>query len=194
MIFSLPSSASPSQTAFASPDLFDGDVVRELGPGLLAQAYRRVGNRQDAEDLVQEMWCSALRSASGFEGRSSLRTWLGTILMRRIAERFRRGRVLSSFDEESFTPDSEPGFERHDLELAQRLTAGALATLSLQERAAFRLCDLEEVEREHACEQLGITRGHLRILLHRARRKLVDYAATHDLRATSSLRLAQPRR
>ena len=151
-------------------------AIRELSPGLIAYAYRRVGQRQDAEDLVQETWYSALRSMPTFEGRSSLRTWLVTILSRRIAERYRRRRTYEPFEEEAHATltslPTENEIEKLDLELAAQVASSAFGSLSEVEQRAIELCDVNDEDRDRVAEDMGVTRGHLRVLLHRGRHKL----------------------
>ena len=77
---------------------FERLVERHRGE-LHAHCYRMLGSVQDAEDAVQESLLGAWRGLAGFEGRSSLRTWLfrvATNACLRLASR--RPRRMLSFD------------------------------------------------------------------------------------------------
>src|SRR5829696_10438984 len=89
----------------SAPDLTaarDGDeaaFTRLVAPhraGLLAHCYRMLGSAQDAEDALQDALLRAWRGLRGFEGRSSVRSWLYSIATNvclRALER-RRRRIL----------------------------------------------------------------------------------------------------
>jgi RNA polymerase sigma factor (sigma-70 family) len=152
--------------------LITSQVIEELSPSLFNIALRKVARREDAEDLVQETWISALRTISTFEGRSTLRAWLTGILRRRIADRYRRERPSSELDEEAHeSPWYCPG-EHHDLDQAAQSALSALGQLTALERTAVTLCDLEDLDRDEAALRMQINKGYLRVLLFRARGKL----------------------
>src|SRR3954452_18824049 len=70
-------------TAFAG-------IVDDWSPVMLSVARRYVRDRQAAEDVVQETWLGVLTGLAGFEGRSSVRSWVFAILVNRARTRRRR--------------------------------------------------------------------------------------------------------
>src|SRR5215217_6931359 len=86
-------SAPPSVGGVVTTDLItraragDGDAFRALTEPhrreLLVHCYRMLGSFQDAEDALQDTLLSAWRGLGGFDGRSSLRTWLYRIATNR---------------------------------------------------------------------------------------------------------------
>ena len=164
----------------------DAAQVRELDPYLERYALRSVRDRDAAREVVQETWAAAIAALPTFEGRSSLRTWLTTILRRKIVERYRRARPTETLDEarHGAVLRTSMGVERGlDQEVAISVVHAAMDRLPASEQAAVRLVDLEGVDREEAAVRLGVTRGDLRIRLHRGRAKLREALAEADVEA-----------
>jgi RNA polymerase sigma-70 factor (ECF subfamily) len=137
-----------------------------------------VRQRAIAQDLVQETFVVALEARSSFEGRSSLRSWLIGILARKILMHFRKHKreVLTDTELElpaHFAPLREvPPERRLDQKASMRVIREALPSLSELERLAVLLCDVEQMDREEACNAMDVQATHLRVLLHRGRHKL----------------------
>lgn len=67
-----------------------GQFVERYHGRLFAYAHRQVGHAADAEDVLQDTFVSFIRSLQSFEGRSSVESYLFTILRRNIIEVYRR--------------------------------------------------------------------------------------------------------
>lgn len=155
--------------------------LNQHGDVLYRYALSRVHDPDVAEDLVQDTFVSGIKSFASFDGRSTLRTWLVSILRRRISDQLaresRRQQHRSREDYATIEANllnpviSEKQFaseiERDEfVHFVQR----CLSTLPdhLREAMAVRLeqdeCSLKEI-----CEQLGITSENLAVRLYRAR-------------------------
>lgn len=178
-------------------------VARHAG-ALLRLAITFVRDRSIAEEVVQDAWVAALDGIGGFEGRSSLRTWLFHIVAngaRTRMTRERRSVPFSAFadpgdgDDPAVGPDrfddrgmwkdppgpwSEENPERlaHDAETRAAIER-AIAELPEAQRAVITLRDVEGLDTDEICNLLGVTVSNQRVLLHRARSKVRQALEKH---------------
>lgn len=169
----------PKEAAMTTATL-DAATIREMEPTLLRYARLRVGRDDVARDLVQETWVAAFGGISNFAGRSSLKTWLVSILRRKIVDMHRRSRPQVMF-EEHHTPPVDARRERLDDEAAMDLVQAELEALPRRERQAVELVDVQGVDRDEAAERMGVSRGALRVMLHRGRARLKDKLESAEL-------------
>ena len=73
--------------------------VEEFSDFLFAFALRRVNSKEDAEDILQETFLSAYKGLEKFEGKSSVKTWLTSILKNKIIDYYRQKSNSKSFDD-----------------------------------------------------------------------------------------------
>jgi RNA polymerase sigma-70 factor (TIGR02960 family) len=97
-------SSSPDETRF-------DEAVASHRRELLAHCYRMLGSPHDAEDALQEALVGAWKGWAGFEGRSSVRTWLFRIATNACLKHARRRptRVLSTDLGPGFTQTADLG-------------------------------------------------------------------------------------
>lgn len=164
---------------------------------LVRVARSFVRNPATAEEVVQETWLQVVEGLDRFEGRSSLRSWIFSILANRARTRaVRDGRTLLFSDMSGGAGDDEPAVEPSRFNAAgywhkaprpwddltpERLTAAgqildhlerALDELPGAQRAVVVLRDVEGCSSEEACNVLGISETNQRVLLHRGRSQL----------------------
>lgn len=150
---------------------------------LYTWAFYKTGNKETAEDLVQETFLAACQSFSKFEGRSDVKTWIYSILNNKIAGHFRKkmkepvsgNADLSVF----FTTDGEwkaeqrpqawPDGELLDDAQFREVLADCLKKLPEAWHSALQLKYLEAKKGEVICQELGISPTNFWQVLHRAK-------------------------
>lgn len=186
-------------------------IVFRLHGSLIAVAAAVIGSRAQAEEVVQDAWLAVFAGIDRFEQRSSLTTWLFSIVLNRARTRAgREARLVGlptlaggepgerAVPRSAFQPDGhwiEPPRLWDELN-PERVVAGrqlwehvqaAIERLPPGQRAVLILRDIEGCTAEDACTLLEISAENQRVLLHRARgriRAAID--ALPGLRATAA--------
>ncbi|NOR85974.1 MAG: sigma-70 family RNA polymerase sigma factor [Bacteroidales bacterium] len=179
------------------------DKASILNPNLWVQnhsdylynyALYKVSDNETAQDLVQETFIAGLKGAKSFQGNSAERTWLVSILKRKIIDHYRRESVrkntgsldaTSPFNTEGtfknhWSDEGAPGkwnFDRSnnlETEEFQQILELCLSLLPHKWREAFHLKMMEDCTGEEICKELDITSSNLWVMIHRAKLKLRD--------------------
>jgi RNA polymerase sigma-70 factor (ECF subfamily) len=184
-------------------DLSDQELVRRAKAGELAafetlvtrherQVYslarRILRHEQDAEDITQQTFLSALEHLSGFRQEARFSTWLLRIATHAALKVLRKRRGLETVSLESATEPTE-GYDTvpHPEYIADwrespeslvqhnetmRLIEQALAQLDDKHRLVFLLRDVEGLSVTETAESLGISEANVKVRLLRARLQL----------------------
>jgi RNA polymerase sigma-70 factor, ECF subfamily len=164
-------------------------LVERYNGSMLRLAASFVPSRAVAEEVVQETWLAMLRGLAAFEGRSSLKTWLFTILVNRARSTgVRESRTVPVadagpvVDASRFGPGGawvlppehwiEEAESRVDAAKLNELLRSALDGLPPRQREVVLLRDVEELTSAEVCGVLSISEANQRVLLHRGRGKL----------------------
>jgi RNA polymerase sigma-70 factor (ECF subfamily) len=178
------------------------ELVQRHARSMLRLAQLYVPSRAVAEEVVQETWLGVLNGLDGFEGRSSLKTWIFRILVNRAKTRGERERRTVPFaalaadeagdDAPAVDPDRFiPAGEEHEhswatpprrweespeksLESGETLAVAreAIDRLPPMQRLVIAMRDLEGWPSEEVCNALEISETNQRVLLHRARSRV----------------------
>jgi RNA polymerase sigma-70 factor, ECF subfamily len=177
------------------------ELVNQHHGTLIRMAMGYVADREVAEEVVQDTWMAVIESLHGFEGRSSLRTWICGILIHKAKDRGVREKRHATFsDFESYDDDHEEAVDPSrfqqsgawaghwafppqpwDDQTPEKLLASQQAVNAMNKaiealpktlKEALILRDVEGVEAKEVCELLKITETNLYVRLHRARERV----------------------
>lgn len=152
----------------------------------------RVNDRVMAQDLVSETFLAGLKSMSNFKGEASERTWLVSILKRKIIDYYRKinsnkgkaevrmtynndseteGDWLEERVADSFDKTAEDKLENTELGNA---IYDCLSKLPQKQADVFKMKTILGYDTETICNELDITASNLWVIIHRARTALAD--------------------
>jgi RNA polymerase sigma-70 factor (ECF subfamily) len=165
----------------------DGDVAafdalaRRYEPRAYAIAYRLLRHREDAEDLVQEAFMTALDRLDTFQRGRPFGPWFLRIVTNRglNAIAARRVRATEPLPEQATARDATPERVLEQAELRARVEE-ALAGLSDRQRLAVQLYELDGFSTKEIAGVLGVTEATVRWTLHIARRRLRELLAPYQ--------------
>ena len=180
-------------------------LVAQLYGTMLTVARTYVKDRAVAEEVVQETWLGVINGLNRFEGRSSLKTWILSILVNQAKTRGTRearsvpftslapGDNAPAVEPERFRGPEDPytggwrsfpaKWDAADTVLQDRETIRvamrAIAELPLTQQTVIRMRDVEGYSAEEVCATLDVTEANQRVLLHRARSRVRSALERH---------------
>jgi RNA polymerase sigma-70 factor (ECF subfamily) len=159
---------------------FDALVNRYMRRAF-AVAWRLLGNREDAEDLVQETFMAVLQKIDGFERGRAFSPWFFRILVNRglNARKSRALRTTHDIPDATAARGASPERHAEQTELRERLR-GVMATLPERQRVIVELFELEGFGSTEIAEILEIADGTVRWHLHEARKALRQALAAYE--------------
>jgi RNA polymerase sigma-70 factor (ECF subfamily) len=169
------------------------EIVEEYGDRVYNLTYRMLGNREEAEDVSQEVFITVFKSIESFRGDSKFSTWLYRIAINHCKNRIkylarRHDRDQSEYDEEALreeaagatapAPAPRPDKQLEGLELEQ-IMQRCIATLEEEHRLLIVLRDVEDLSYEEICAITNLPTGTVKSRLHRARMALKKMMLEH---------------
>ena len=156
------------------------EVARTHGRFLYTVAYRLTGNREDAEDLVQEVLLRVRRGLETYQP-GSFEGWLSRIATNAFLDEVRRRRRrpvdLLPEDPEWMLPPSAAADEALAAQVLPDDVQEALDRLPEDFRAAVVLCDVVGLPYQEIGDTLGVPVGTVRSRIHRGRAMLREALA-----------------
>ena len=149
----------------------------------------RVNNHEVAQDLISETFFAGLKSAKNFKGEASERTWLISILKRKIIDHYRKinskkgkaevrmhysgedaeGDWLEERVKDPFDKTAEDNIENAELGDA---IYNCIDLLPEKQAAIFKMKTIDNFDTEAICNEFNITPSNLWVIIHRARTSL----------------------
>ena len=171
----------------AQDELAFREIVERYQAKVFSIIYGILRNRNDAEDIAQQVFAKIYFSIKNFDFRSSLLTWIYKITVNECYDYLRKKRVRKLVYESDFSVDesqrmenTEPATDQApavDQRLAQHdLILKLLSKISDEDRSLILLKEVEGHSVEELSQMTGMNENTIKVKLFRARQKLVKAA------------------
>lgn len=161
-------------------------LIEPLEGRIYAVALRMCGNREDAQDCMQESMIRIYRALSSFKGQSSFSTWVYRVTMNTCLDELRRRKArrstsLDTLLDSGWSPTDETDTpERHAIQSEQRRTLErAIAELPEDMRAAVVLRDIQGLAYDEIASTLNVNVGTVKSRISRGRERLREKLSAH---------------
>lgn len=139
-----------------------------------------VGNREDAEDLAQDVFIQLFKSSSGLRGEARLSTWLYRVAVNKSLNHIRSRKLKKQYENieisDAFDPASgEEADDRIKASDHRKALREAIGRLPENQRTAFILQKYEELSYEEISKVMKLSLSSVQSLIFRARKNLQDY-------------------
>lgn len=151
----------------------------------------RVNDREVANDIVSETFLAGLNAMKNFKGEATERTWLVSILKRKIVDHYRKinsnkGKAEVKIDYQAEGAEGE-WLEERVADLSDKTAEDTmenrelgvailecLEQLNEKQAAIFKMKTIEGIDTETICNEFNITPSNLWVIIHRARTALAE--------------------
>ena len=137
-------------------------------PELRGWMIGRLGNRDDADDLLQELFLKAIRQGDRFCSVTNARAWLFTVARNALADRLRLQRTLVALPDDLRAPTDSPAA----VDALSACLPRALAEMSADDREVIERCDLGCMTLEAFAQLKGLSVPGAKSRVQRARKRL----------------------
>ena len=152
-----------------------------------------LGDRDEAEDAMQDAFLSAFRHIAGFQGRSRFSTWLVSVARNEALQRLRHRKHTESLDafelgeEHDFRPRQVRGWQENPEQLyskaeIRQIVERGILQLSTKYRVVVMLRDVEQLSTHDVARKLGISVPAVKTRLLRGRLMLREWLSPYFAR------------
>jgi len=171
------------------------ELIVKYSPKIYGLIYNMTSNKDDTNDLMQDVFAKAFRSLGRFKGKSSFYTWIYAISTNMTLNflKKRKRRVASSLDEVDSGIQNDPAFVDYtnranprmqsDVNSLQQKLNDALQALSKDHRAVVTMFDIQGIPHAEISRILSVSEGTVRSRLFYAHKQLQGHLEEFRLKS-----------